>query len=143
MGSSVIQVLIETFSFSMLVSFLTLGISAASFEGAVLYPLRLWAYNKWAKKQYIVLQHLKDYQSHRRTLRQASEWVVPAIELAQIRILYRIWWCKMLFMCSQCMPTLWSAVIFWTVFYNQPVYIWLLGWPISSALNYIISKKVL
>lgn len=134
------NILIETISFSALVSFLTLGISAASFEGAVLYPLRLWVRNRYAKKWYDVVNRLEQYQKLRRSRRQASYWVDPAKELASIKLLYRIWWLKLLFLCSQCMPTLWSAVLYFTVFSGYPIWVWLLGWPISSFINLLISK---
>jgi hypothetical protein len=140
--SNLIHVLSETLTFSFLVSFLTLGISAASYKGAVLYPLRLWVRYIY-KKDYDKIEAFKAYQLERRKMRQASEWVNPAIEKIELRLMYKTSWAKVILLCVQCMPTLWSAIVFWTIFYEEPIYIWLLGWPISSFINYIISKRFL
>ena len=135
-----LTILSETITFSILVSFFTTGISAASREGAVLYPFRLWL-EKLSKKSYDALARLERYPNARRGRRQANYWIDPAIKLAKIRILKQTWWMKLLILCPQCMPTLWSIILYWTVFSHSPLYVWFLGWPIASTFNIIINKR--
>ena len=137
-----LSILSETATFSILVSFLTLGISAAHKEGAVLYPIYLWM-QKLSKKVYAVKDKLVKYQQKRRGMRQASFWIDDAIKKADVNILKKTWWMKVLLLCPQCMPTFYGTLLYWTVCYNSPLYVWIIGIPIASTLNLIISKKLL
>jgi hypothetical protein len=134
------EILGDAVSFSCLVSFLTLGISAASEKGAVLYPFKYWIDNL-AKKERALLEKLESYQKHRRvSMRQKSTWVSLAIEKAEWKLFYRTIWHKPLITCAKCMPSVWGTLLFFLLPYEKDIWVWLVGIPIASAINVFITK---
>lgn len=134
-------ILSETLFFSILVSLFTQGIGAASNPGGILYPVKNWmeqiARSKRLEKR---RQLIVGYKEQRRRQYQSSEWITEVIIKLDIQILYRNFWHKPLLTCMVCMPSFWGTVIYWSVFNQSPLYVWLLGIPVTSAITVLLHK---
>ena len=134
---------IEAFALAALVSFFTTGISAAARPGALLFPIKYWM-DKQLKDLMVRKRVLDTYRNARRSKRQPSFWMDNAFDLLTFKIFYRNWWHKMVLTCSQCMPTLYTTIIYWSIFYQydfSPVS-WVLAIPIASTFNLLLSKRL-
>lgn len=134
----------EAMLFASLVSFFTLGLSAASGKGAVLYPFVVWLNKKLRIPQIEKKEaKLKHYLQIRRGKRQPSMWVENALEkLYWIKFWRKFAW-KPIILCVFCMPSFWGTTLFWILPLNHwHWWIWIVGVPISAAINKIVVKLV-
>lgn len=141
--SNSLTILSDTVLFSLLVSLFSMGLSAASQEGALLYPLRLFMEGLFSQRLEQKLHVIENYAKYRRaSYRQPSAWIGVVIDKIRWSIFLRNLWHKPLLTCSMCMPSVWGTTIFWLLPYeHHKLYIWLIGIPIASAIV-ILTKKL-
>jgi len=134
-------ILSETLFFSVLVSLFTQGMGAAATNGGILFPLKVWMENisrsKRLEKRRI---EISGYREARRRQYQSSEWILPALQKLELQYLYRNMWHKPLLTCMVCMSSFYGTIIYWTVYNQSPIYVWLLGVPVSAAITVLTHK---
>jgi len=135
------MILSETLFFSVLVSLFTQGLSAAANSGGILYPIKAWMENiSRSKKLDNRKIEISGYKENRRRQYQSSEWINPALQKLELLHLYRNLWHKPLLTCMVCMSSFYGTLIYWIIYNQYPLYIWILGIPISSAITVLTHK---
>lgn len=126
--------------FACLISFFTLGLSAASDAGAVLYPLKYWMLKRSSKTK-ARLDAIRSYQNYRRkNKRWPSYWIDPAIEKIEWQLFWKNLWHKPILTCPKCMPSFWGIVLFFSLPFTWNWWVLLVGIPCASAIVVIIIK---
>lgn len=135
------EILSETLFFSILVSLFVQGMGTAANNGGILFPLKVWMENrsrsKRLEKKWI---EISGYKEVRRRQYQSSEWINPALQKIELQMMYRNMWHKPLLTCMACMSSFWGTVIYWSVFNSCPIYVWLLGIPVSASITVLLHK---
>jgi len=135
-----VTILSETLFFSVLVSLFVQGVRAAANHGGFLFPLKVWMENiSRSKKLEKKRIEISGYKEVRRRQYQSSEWINPALQKIELKSMYRNMWHKPFLSCIACMSSFWGTIIFWLVF-SSPIYVWLLGIPVSTAITVLTHK---
>ena len=135
--SNIAYIASETIFFSLLVSLFVQGLGAASLQGGILYPFRLWMEGLFRSRKledrYRTIALWKEHRTRTKYYRGA--WIEPALLKIELMMSYRAMWHKPILTCMMCMSSVWGTVIFWCLPIEHNLYVWLLGVPISSALT--------
>lgn len=135
------MILSDTLFFSVLVSLFTQGLSAAANSGGILFPLKVWMENisrskKLDKRKAVIT----GYREIRRRQYNSSDWILPALQKLELQHLYRNMWHKPILTCMVCMSSFYGTIIYWTLYNNSDIYVWILGVPVSSAITVLTHK---
>jgi hypothetical protein len=99
---------------AMIVSMCVVGIHAASLEGGLLYPLRVWLTSDIREK--LLVKEIDSIYQELNTLRYQrkdeamQEVLEKQIHSRKMLLLKWQWWKKPLLLCPNCMASFWSVV---------------------------------